>query len=326
MTNISRRTAILSAVLTLLPWQVATVRAQSNWPAKPIRLVLPVAPGGATDAMVRLIQNPLSELLGQPVVIENRPGGAGVIAAETVKKAAPDGYSFAVIGTSFAANPALFTSLPYDTAKDFVPVAFLLDSITSWAVPASSPVADVAGLTKLAKDKPGSVAYGTGGIGQASHFSVAQFCLLAGVEMTHVPYRGAAPAVTDALAGHLPLVAATTSTVGAHVRDGKLRILAIASRDRSAIFPDVPTLQELGYPVVIGEFNALVAPAGTDPGIVNKMNGAIRAVLKRSEIASEYRRRDLVAYDFAPNDLQAFINDQANALADIIKRANIKPE
>ncbi|WP_138470918.1 tripartite tricarboxylate transporter substrate binding protein [Poseidonocella sp. HB161398] len=322
---VTKRALIALALAAAAAVPAASAFAQEDWPSQPVKIIVPVAPGGTTDGIARLLQEPLSQRLGQPVVIENKPGSAGVVATDAVAKAPADGYTFGIVFTSHAANPAMMPSLPYDTEKDLVPVAFMWRSVVSWSVPASSPIQTFDDLVAAAQE-PGAVIYGTGGVGQASHFSAELFEQAAGVEMTHAPYRGAALATADAIAGQLPLLIVNTSTVGEHARAGTMRILATASPERSKMFPDVPTLTELGYPVSIGEFNVLVAPAGTDPAILQKFNAAVREAMASDKVMDQLNARDLVTQDYDLEEVQQFIAEETERMGKLVEDNDIRPQ
>ena len=217
--------ALATAVLL-----TGTFGAQAqDWPSRPIRFVVPVAPGGATDVTARLLQEPISKALGVPIIVENKPGGAGVIATESVVRSAADGYTFAIVYTSHAGNPALLASVPYDSVKDITPVAFVWRAYLAFSVNKDVPINSIAELIARAKAEPGMLSYATGGVGQASHFAGARLEQMADIKLTLVPYRGAGPALADVLGGHVPILVSNISVAAPEVATGRLRPIAVTS-------------------------------------------------------------------------------------------------
>jgi tripartite-type tricarboxylate transporter receptor subunit TctC len=281
------------------------IAQSSGYPARPIRLVVPFTPGGSSDILSRAIGQKLSEAWGQPVVIENVPGAAGAIGAEKVSKAVPDGYTLLMghIGT-LAVNPSLYPNLPYDPIKNFSPVALVARVPNVLVVHPSVAAKNVKELVALAKAKPGQLNYGSGGNGSAANLATEYFKLQTGTSMVHIPYRGTAPAVTDLLAGQIQLVFTGAPAVMAQVKAGQLRALAVSSPTRLEALPDLPTVAESGYK----EFEAdqwygVVAPAGTPPEIVSKLNAQINLALASPELRNRLNSEGAIA---TPDTAAAF--------------------
>lgn len=269
----------LSATLSVIPPSGAAAEA---YPTKPVRLVVPFPAGGPTDGMARIIGQKLTEKWGQQVVVDNRGGAGGAIAAENAAKSAPDGYTlfFGTTGTQ-TINPSLYSKLSYDPVKDFAPISVVATTANMLVVHPSLPVKSVKELIEYAKANPGKLSFGSAGNGSSNHLSGELFKTMAGVDMVHVPYKGGAAALTDLLGGLLSLMFDVISTAMPHVRTGKIRALGVTSPKRSAIAPDLPTIAESGLPgfeVVI--WYGVLAPAGTPNAIVSKINSDLVTILQ----------------------------------------------
>ena len=313
------------AAAAMLFTQLPASQAQ-QWPAKPIRWIVPVAPGGATDATARLLQEPVSKILGQPIVVENKPGGAGTIATEAAVRSPPDGYTFGIVYTSHAGNPALLGSLPYDSVKDITPVAFFWRAYLAFAVHPDVPVKSLAELIDRAKKAPGTVAYATGGVGLAAHFAGARLEQEAGIKMTHTPYRGGGPALTDVLGGHVPVLVANISLVAPHVESAKIRVIAVTSPGRSPLLPNVPTVAESGFPgYQVSEWFGFIGPAGLPDEIVQKMNAAINEAARRPDIAEQIQKMGIVTNLGTPAAFKDILAEETRITTEVIRKGNIKP-
>jgi tripartite-type tricarboxylate transporter receptor subunit TctC len=266
----------LAAVLSL-PMES---RAQSAWPAKPVRVVVPLAPGGGTDTVVRLVGARLAETWGQPLVVENRAGAGQVIGTELVARAAPDGYTLLAITPAHVINPVLLERLPYRWDRDFAPIGNLAATANVLVVHPSLPARTARELIALVRARPGQMHYGSSGIGGASHLAFELFNAMAGLEVVHVPYKGGALAVQDVLAGRISLLMGNMPSILQHVKAGRLRPLAIASARRSALLPGVPTIAESALPgYEATNWNGLVAPAATPGEIVARVNAEVVRVI-----------------------------------------------
>jgi tripartite-type tricarboxylate transporter receptor subunit TctC len=257
-----------------------------TYPAKPVRLIIPFPPGGSADTIARLLAQEMSKSLGQPVVAENRPGAGGNIGVDVVAKSAPDGYAFGLAAAgALAINQHLMGKLPYDPVKDLVPIAKLADIPIVVAVANTTPAGSVQELVALAKAKPGGLSFGSAGNGTAMHLSGELFKIMAGVDMTHVPYKGSAPAVTDLVAGQVPVAFVDLVSALPQIRAGKVKGLAVASAKRTITAPDLPTIAEAGVPGydAVGWFG-LVAPAGTPPDVVARLNAETVRIMTLPEV------------------------------------------
>jgi tripartite-type tricarboxylate transporter receptor subunit TctC len=296
-----------------------------TFPSRPVRLVVSYPPGGGADLMARLIAPRMSEALGQPVVVENKPGASGQIAAGEVARSAPDGHTLLFDASNYAVNPSLFASLPYDPAKAFTPIAVLALFPNVLVVTPSFEARDVRGLVSLAKARPGAIAFASSGNGSAQHLSGELFRQKAGVELTHVPYKGGGPALNDVLGGQVPMFFANMASSIQHVKAGKLRALAITGSHRSAALPEVPTIAEAGVAgYEVYEWNAIFAPAGTPGPVVAKIADAASKAMQ----AVEFRERvaalggEVAAY--GPAQADRFIREQTDLWSRVVRSANIK--
>ena len=299
-----------------------------GYPARPIRIIVPVATGGIADYYSRVIGSKLHETWGQPVLVENRAGGGGNIGSDIVAKAPPDGYTMVMgfIG-SHAVNPFLIRNMPYDPQRDFVPVAMVIEAEGLLAVHPSVPVNSVAELLALARAQPGKLSYASGGIGTSSHLAGELFKSMTGADIVHIPYKGNAPAIADLIGGQTQLTFATMPTVLPHVRAGKLRGLAVIGATRSAALPQLPTIAESGVPgFSVNNWIGLFAPAGTPNEIVRKVNAEVMRIMRLPEVA---RRMDVEGERFTPNtpeEFAAFIRSEVAKWGKVVKDAGLKAE
>lgn len=314
--------ALLAAVAVPFP-----VQAQDTWPSKPVRIVVPFAAGGTSDILARALAEKLQASLKQTVLVENKAGAGGVIGADSVAKSAPDGYTF-LLGTiaSHAINPALQPKMPYDAGKDFAPV-ILLGSISNvLLVGANQPYKNVQDVIAAAKAQPGGLPFASAGQGSSQHMSGETFRLLAKAELTHVPYKGSAPAVQDVIGGQIPMSFETVTVALPHVQSGRVRALAVTSARRSPVMPNVPTLQEAGVPGFdVASWQALYAPAGTPPAIVQRMNAEVEKIIAMPDMKA---RMEGLGLEHAPNTPEQFAEFGRNEIAKwtrIVKEGNVKP-
>jgi len=301
-----RRTMTLA--LTLVMSLVAAAQAQTAWPAKPIKIMVGYAPGGSTDVTARIIAQALSERLGQPVIIENRPGAAGNIAADATAKADPDGYTLTLATSStMAANASLYKSLPFDAQTDFAPITLTAFIPNLLVVTPSVPANNLKEFIAYAKANPGQLNFGSAGNGSSQHLSGELFNSLAGVRMMHVAYRGGAPAVNDLLGGQIQAIFAPLVEVIEQVRAGKLRALGITTMKRSQLLPDIPTIAETlpGYEIRL--WNGLMAPAKTPPEIVDRINRVAIDVLRSEEVKAKLAEQGSEPVGNSPAEFKAFI-------------------
>jgi tripartite-type tricarboxylate transporter receptor subunit TctC len=283
--------------------------------------------GGGADAMARLISSKLSEALGQSVLVENRGGASGTIAAEMVAKAAPDGTTLMLDATNHAVNPSLYPKLPYDPYKAFAPVTLLALFPNVLVVHPAFPVASVNDLIKKAKAEPGKLAFASSGNGSAQHLAAELFRQRAGLDMVHVPYKGGGPALIDVMAGQVPVYFGNMASALPHVKNGKLKAIAVTGGRRSAAAPDLPTIAESGMPgYQVYEWNAIFAPAGTPPAVINRLQTEIAKVVKIPEVRDRMLALGGEIVASSPQDLAAWVREQTASWAAVVRTANIKLE
>ncbi len=316
---------VTALAIALLP---AAFGAQAqDYPNRPIPLILPLGAGGAMDILARGQLGPkLSERLGKPVIIENRTGGGTVIAATAVAKSPPDGYTlfFTPAGT-LTTNVTLYKQLPYDPAKDFVPVALTSKVAFILVVNPSMPVNSVAELVKYAKERPGQLSYGSTGIGATPHLAFEMFQRVAGIKMTHVPYRGMPPATNDVIAGHINMVFTDPAFAPPLIAEGKLKALAVSSLTRIASVPNVPTLNELGFKDFEAvSWHMVVAPAGTPKDVVARLNKELKSIMASPEVQQTLVKMGLIANDTAPPDeLKRYLDTEIDRWGKLVQQVGI---
>jgi len=302
--------------------------AAQIYPAKPIRFIVPFAPGGGTDALARLLSQRLVEALGQPVVVDNRSGAGGVIGAELAARAPADGYTL-LLGSPgpLTINPNLFARLPYDTLRDFAPITLATISPFVLVLHPSVPAGSVKELVALAKAKPGQMNYGSAGNGSVSHFSAEQFKALAGIPLAHIPYKGAGPAVIDLVGGRLQLMFENQPTVLPHIRSAKLKALAVGTKTRSAALPEYPTVSEAGVPGYESSTAfGVLASAKTPAPIIGRLNRELVKILHSSDIRERMAAQGQEAVGGTPQQYAAHLKEELAKYGRIVKTAGIKAE
>ena len=298
-----------------------------DYPTKPIRMLVGYPPGGAVDVVARTIGQHLSDTLKQPVIIENKPGAGTNIAVKSLVDSAPDGYTLMLTANALAANMALYTPVPFDAEKDVTPIAMVGRIPVVIAAGASTEFKTLQDLVKAAKAKPGTINYATPGNGSTPHLAMELFMRAAGIQLTHVPYKGGAPAITDVLGGQLPLVAVNALEVAPHAKAGKLRALALMSPSRSAVLPGAPTIAESGYPgFEASVWYGVIAPAKTPKPVVDKIHAAVQNALASEDVK---KRISDVGGEVTPGDQAQFaklIHDERVRYGKIVREANIRAD
>jgi len=300
--------------------------AQQVYPSRPIRIISPFAPGGGNDIMARLLGQKLSDALGQQVLVDNRPGGNTIIGTEALVKSAPDGYTILLVGSTHVINPHLLPT-PYDAIRDFSPVATLAASELVLVVHPSLPANDLRELIALAKSKPGQLNYGSSGSGGTTHLAGEFFNMLAGVSTQHIPYKGSGLALNDLLAGQVQLSYQSPSAVVGHIKNGKLKAIAISGRTRASALPQVPTFAESGLPgLEVGIYYGVLAPAGTPRPIVDKLSTEMAKILATPDFKEKLASQGVDPFITTPEQFAALIRTDMAKYGRIIKAANIKLE
>jgi tripartite-type tricarboxylate transporter receptor subunit TctC len=316
--------SLICGLLVLTSARYAQAQA---YPTRPIRIVAPYVPGGGVDFVARTVAAKLSETIGQQVIVENRPGGGTNIGSELVARAAPDGYTLLLGGVPNTANMTLFKKLPYDVVKDFAPVVQTTIAPNILAVHPSVPVRTVKDLIALAKARRGELTFASAGIGSSNHLSGEMFRIMAGLDIIHVPYKGGGAAVTDLLAGQVSMYFGTTPSTVPFVRSGRLRALAVTGAQRSRAAPDIPTMSEAALPgFEQSAWHGILAPAGTAPAVINKLNGDIVRLLRLPEIIERMAAQGVDTIGNSPAEFAAFIKQDVLKYEKLVKSAGIKIE
>ena len=320
--NLLSISAIALAALSTAAFSQDTAR----YPSRPIRMIVPFAPGGGLDISTRLIGQKLAGKWGQNVVVDSRPGAATIVGTEIASRAAPDGYTVLMITTTFAINPGLYTKLPYDPGRDFTPVTQLNSQPNVVVVPPSFAGNSVKDLIALAKAKPGELTFASPGAGSAPHLAAEMFQRAAGVSMIHVPYKGIPPAVIDVIGGRVTMLFTTTISAAPHIKAGKLRAVAITSAKRQSSMPDIPTIGETLPGYRAEAFQGMVVPAGVPQAIVNKLSAEVAHIVRLPDVAERFQLDGAEPVGSTPKEFAAFLRAEMQKWSKVVKDAGIKPE
>jgi tripartite-type tricarboxylate transporter receptor subunit TctC len=319
---------ILAMACASFAGAAGSAQAQGAWPTKPIVYVVPFAVGGNTDTLARLLGQKLAAALGQPIVIENKPGAGGNIGSDFVAKSKPDGYT--ILGgtiSSHAINASVYPNMPYDPVKSFEPVILLGSNPLVFAVNASTPYKSLKEVLDAAKAKPGELAFASPGPGTSPHLAGELLKTITHVDLTHVPYKGSGPALSDAIGGQVPIIIDTTIVLGAQIKAGKLRPLAVAFPKRLGTLPDVPTAAEAGVPGwEVVSWQAVFAPAGTPKPIVQRLNSEIAAIMRMPDVQARLAELGVEVGGGPPEQLAEFQKAEIAKWAKVVKAAGVKPE
>ena len=320
---------VLCAAATILVVACLSQQARAqSYPNRPITLVIPFAPGGSTSIVGRVIADKMAQLLGQGIVIENRPGAGGTAGSRSVARSDPDGYTLLLGYTgTLAIGPALYKNVGYDPRKDFAPIGMIGNAPSALVVHPSFPPKTVAELIAYAKAHPGEVNFGSAGVGSVNHITGEYFARAAGITLTHIPYKGTGPALTDLLGGHIPMALAPIPPVHGNVSAGLLRALAVTGKTRNSLMPDVPTLAESG----LGGFEAslyygLVAPAGTPKPVIERLNKELQAALASDEVKKQLGADGTEITPGTPQDYADFIDKDERKWSQLVKDSGVEPE
>lgn len=322
---------ITAFVTTLVPCltllAVVPQSALGAYPDRPIRLIVPFAPGGGVDIMARLISDFMSKDLGEPVVVENKPGAGTIVGTQVAASSAPDGYTLLLSSVPFAINPSINTKLPYDTLKAFTPVALIARSFDIVVVNPKLPFMSIQDVIAYARTNPGKLNFGSPGIGTSPHLAGELFKSLTHVDMTHVAYKGSAPAITDLLAGQIQMIFSTVPSAASYVQGGQLRALAVTSAQRSAAYPDLPTVAEAGVTgYVVEGWYGLHAPAGTASDVVNLLNVSVAKAIRAGVFKTIETNEGLMFAPGTPQDFGRFVLEDVVHWQNVVKGSNIQAQ
>lgn len=320
------RVAIVAALL--LPMGAdAQSGAATRFPQRTIRVIVPYPASGPVDLTTRTIAPRMSEALGQPLVIDNRPGGSTIIGTELVARAPADGHTLLMVTSTISINPSVQKRLPYDTVRDLAPVTIVVSTPFSLVTHPALPVRTTADLVKLAKTRPGQLMYPSSGIGSANHLAVSLLSLTAGIQTTHVPYKGTAQGLTDLLAGHVQFALNNPLGTLPQVKQGKLRLLAITGRKRLAVVPEVPTVAESGVPgYEAGNWHAMFAPGGTPAEVVSRLRSEVVAALAVPDVRLQFTNGGAELGGMTPEDFGAYLKSEIAKWSKAVKVAGVQPE
>jgi tripartite-type tricarboxylate transporter receptor subunit TctC len=316
----------MRALLIVFALLLATGRyaAAQEYPVKPVRIIVPFAPGGPNDLVVRPLAPKLQELLGQPFIVDYRAGANGIIGSELVVKSPPDGYALLVVSSSFVINPSTQARLPFDPLRDFAPVSPIATTDIIFVVNPTVPAKTVREFVALAKSRPGKLNYASSGTGGSLHLGAELFKMTAGIDMLHVPYKGAALALSDVIGGHVDSMFIAASGAIAQIRAGKVRVLAVASARRSHSLPDAPTFAQAGYPdVVIDTRYGLLTTGGTPAAIVDRLNAAITKALTTPDVRERYAALSLDPVTSTPQEYAAYLRAEVARWRKVVSAAKV---
>ncbi len=318
---------VMRAMLAMLMASIASCAAAQTFPSQPIHLVVPFPPGGGTDALARAIQEPMQKALGGTIIIENKGGGGGSIAHEFVAKQPADGHWLVVSANNLPLYPHIVARLGFDAKTAFVPVGFIAKQESVLVGSADAPWPDLKALVAAAKAQPGTVQYGTAGLTTPMHLSTEQFAMLNGLKLSHVPFRGTGPLVTDLLGGHIKLGMSSITSVAQQIEARKLKPYAMASLERSSMAPDIATFKELGFGDVDGMIvYTLLVPAGTPEPVIARLNAALNAAVATPDGKEDLRKRGFVAMGGTPQQLADWLKVQEPIWVPVLDAAGVKPE
>lgn len=321
-----KKFAAALAALIVLGLAASSAQAQDSYPSRPVKIMIAFPVGGLLDTVSRIVGEKLSGLLGQQFVVEARPGAGGTLATAAVAKSEPDGYTLMMINDNHALNPSVFKNIPYDSVKDFAPIGFVGYTPLLLIANGALPMHNVKDLVEAAKQKPGTITYGSVGVGSASHLAGVMLESVADMRWQHVPYRGGAPALNDLLAGHVNTMFMSPVVSLQHLQTKKLTALAIAAPNRIEVLPDVPTMKEAGYPVDASYWFGLVAPAGTPPAVLAKLEKALADVLAMPDVRKRLSEMGAIVQPLSGKQFGDYIQAEITKWAAIVNKAGVKPE
>ncbi len=321
------RAALVSLTIAAALAAASLNGAAQNYPARPIRLLIPFPPGGGADISGRLIAKALTDRWNVQFVVDNRPGGSNIIATEIVARSNADGYTLLMATATHAINPSMFVKRPYDENKDFVPIVVVSNSPNLIAVNLNAPMKTLGDFVAYAKANPGKMNYGTGGHATHQHMAIEMFRAVADINITHVPYKGGVPAVNDTIGGQLMMVSTSVPALAPYIKSGRLRSIAVTSLKRSSMMPDVPTIAEQGFPGFnINYWLGLIGPANLPPAVVAKINQDVNAALKLPEVRDQFLAQGAEPAGGTPQEFDALIKRESKEWITMVKKAGIKAQ
>ncbi len=319
--KLTRRHALMGACLLPMP-----ALAQA-WPAQPIRLIVPFAPGGTTDLIARLVATPLQERLGQPIIIENRPGAGATVGSLMAAQAAPDGYTLVLSNiASHGISPSLYTNVRYDAVRDFSHIALLTLNPSVFVANPRAGISDMADFARIHRASARGLDMASSGAGSSNHLLIVRMGQILGREINHIPFRGAGPAMTAVIGGQVPLMSDSLPSAASHIRQGSVRAVAMSSAERHPAFPDVPTLREQGYDLVTSSWFGLSGPARMPQPVVARLSREVRAILASAEIRARFAEIGGTPGEFSPEEYAAFVTSEVASWATLVRESGAQPD
>lgn len=316
---------LFARVCAVLACLAALPAPAQTFPARPIRLIVGFAPGGAADLLGRLTARALTDAIGEQVVVDNRPGAGALVATEIAARATPDGHTLLFTSPPHAINVALYSRAKYDPIKDFEPVIQMVSTALILTVNAQSPFKSVGELVAYARSNPGKLSYGSGGSGASGHLAMELLKSVTGVDIVHIPYKGTGPVLTDLIGGQIHMTIGSAAPTLPQVKAGKLRALAVTSKERSVVLPDVPTIAESGFPAYeVTQWFGVLAPSGTPKAVVDRLNGALNQALKQSEVRSRFLASSAEPVGGSPAALRAVIEQEVAKWGKLVRSLGLK--
>jgi tripartite-type tricarboxylate transporter receptor subunit TctC len=316
----------ISTLLVLACSSPAALAQSANYPAKPMRLVVPYTPGASNDTLSRATGESMAPILGQPIVIDNRPGAGGMIGAEHVARSPADGYTLLNVQASFATNVAIRAKMPYDVFKDFAYIGMMARSPMIIVVHPSMPVKSVKELVAIARQRPGDLNYGSSGTGGSNHLATELFAKAANVKITHVPYKSIGPAMTDLVGGHVQMVITSLPSALVQVKNGRLKALGVAGEQRSTFAPEIPTVKESGVPYVSELWWGLAAPGRTPSEIVDRLSDALRKAMTTAQLKQRYATEGAEAVPMTSQEFTKYVHNEVTRWRQVVRDAGLKLE
>jgi tripartite-type tricarboxylate transporter receptor subunit TctC len=317
---------LVAALITMIAQWIGAAHGQT-FPSKPMRIVVPFPPGGAADITSRVLSEHLAKGLGQPVLVENRPGGSTIIGSEVVARSPADGHTLLVVFPSFIINPALRKEMPFDPLKDFKAVGQTISVPMAIAVNPSVPVKSLEELIALARARPGELSYGTPGIGTTHHVMGEMLKLAAKINITHAPFQGGGPALVAVTGGHITMMYGNATEIAPSVKSGKLRAIVVTSAERADVLPDVPTMREAGYPELEAtNWSGLVVPAATPPAAIARLSAELMRALRSADVQDKFRSNGMSPAPTTPEQFGAFLQSESVRYAKVVREAGVKAD
>lgn len=323
---IASRSQLMRQGLIFAAAVLAATAVVAAYPDRPVKLIVPFSPGGGTDSIARTLATGMSQALGGTVIVDNKPGAGTIIGTDAVAKSVPDGHTLLVATFAHAVNPSLVSKLPFDTDKAFAPVVMVARGPNVLVVRSESPLKSVKDLLELAKAQPAKLTYASQGNGTSAHLAGEMFENMAQVKITHIPYRGAGPAMTDLLGGQVDMMFATAAAVAPHIASGKLRALAVTTSERSPVMKSIPAIAETVQGYAVESWYGIFAPAGTPADVIAKLNAAAKQATQTPEFRRKLEPEGLVVFTGSPQELDAYVKREEVRWRKIVKENNIKPD